>query len=195
MGDFVKKVKIDVIVTSVVCIVLGVVLILFPTEVVTVACQAVGVILAVLGGVRLVSMLMEKVKSGIDFPLGLLLLIVGVWILLHPASVESLIFIGVGVTLFVHGIKGVQMAWEARRNRYGGWWTLLFLSLLNSVFGILCVIDSFGVFEVTAVIALTFVGIALIYDGISNLWILSRVKKLAREVLQDMEAIDVEYKE
>lgn len=103
MKEFMRAVKIDVIVTSVVCIVMGVVLILFPTQVVTVACQAVGVILAILGGVRLVSTLLSKVKSGIDFPLGLLLLIVGVWILLHPASIESLIFIGVGVTLFFHG--------------------------------------------------------------------------------------------
>ena len=85
MKEFMRAVKIDVIVTSVVCIVMGVVLILFPTQVVTVACQAVGVILAILGGVRLVSTLLSKVKSGIDFPLGLLLLIVGVWILLHSA--------------------------------------------------------------------------------------------------------------
>ena len=47
MKEFMRAVKIDVIVTSVVCIVMGVVLILFPTQVVTVACQAVGVILAI----------------------------------------------------------------------------------------------------------------------------------------------------
>ena len=62
MKEFMRAVKIDVIVTSVVCIVMGVVLILFPTQVVTVACQAVGVILAILGGVRLVSTLLSKVK-------------------------------------------------------------------------------------------------------------------------------------
>ena len=61
MKEFMRAVKIDVIVTSVVCIVMGVVLILFPTQVVTVACQAVGVILAILGGVRLVSTLLSKV--------------------------------------------------------------------------------------------------------------------------------------
>ncbi len=70
MKEFMRAVKIDVIVTSVVCIVMGVVLILFPTQVVTVACQAVGVILAILGGVRLVSTLLSKVKSGIDFQIG-----------------------------------------------------------------------------------------------------------------------------
>lgn len=195
MKEFMREVKIDVIVTSVVCMVMGVVLILFPTQVVTVACQAVGVVLAILGGVRLVSTLLSKVKSGIDFPLGLLLLIVGIWILLHPASIESLIFIGVGVTLFVHGIKGIQMAWEAKRNGYTSWLALMLLSLLNAVFGVVCVIDCFGMFTVTATIALTLVGIALIYDGISSIWILSRVRKTAKEFIQDLEAIDTEYQE
>lgn len=195
MKEFMREVKIDVIVTSVVCMVMGVVLILFPTQVVTVACQAVGVVLAILGGVRLVSTLLSKVKSGIDFPLGLLLLIVGIWILLHPASIESLIFIGVGVTLFVHGIKGIQMAWEAKRNGYTSWLALMLLSLLNAVFGVVCVIDCFGMFTVTATIALTLVGVALIYDGISSIWILSRVRKTAKEFIQDMEAIDTEYQE
>ncbi len=186
MKEFMRAVKIDVIVTSVVCIVMGVVLILFPTQVVTVACQAVGVILAILGGVRLVSTLLSKVKSGIDFPLGLLLLIVGVWILLHPASIESLIFIGVGVTLFFHGIKGIQMAWESQKSGYGSWVVLMLLSLLNAVF---------GVFTVTATIALTLVGLALIYDGISSIFILSRVRKAAKDIIQDMEALDVPYEE
>lgn len=195
MKEFMRAVKIDVIVTSVVCIVMGVVLILFPTQVVTVACQGVGVVLAILGGVRLVSTLFSKVKSGIDFPLGLLLLIVGMWILLHPASIESLIFIGVGVTLFVHGIKGIQMAWESKKNGYNSWLVLMLLSLLNAVFGVVCVIDCFGVFTVTATIALTLVGLALIYDGISSIFILSRVRKAAKEIIEDMEALDVPYEE
>ena len=195
MKEFMREVKIDVIVTSVVCMIMGVVLILFPTQVVTVACQAVGVVLAILGGVRLVSTLLSKARSGIDFPLGLLLLIVGIWILLHPASIESLIFIGVGVTLFVHGIKGIQMAWESKRNGYTSWLALMLLSLLNAVFGVVCVSDCFGVFTVTATIALTLVGIALIYDGISSIWILSRVRKTAKDMIQDMEAIDAEYEE
>lgn len=195
MKEFMREVKIDVIVTSVVCMIMGVVLILFPTQVVTVACQAVGVVLAILGGVRLVSTLLSKARSGIDFPLGLLLLIVGIWILLHPASIESLIFIGVGVTLFVHGIKGIQMAWESKRNGYQSWVALMLLSLLNAAFGVVCVIDCFGVFTVTATIALTLVGIALIYDGISSIWILSRVRKTAKDIIQDIEAIDAEYEE
>jgi len=195
MGEFLKKIKIDVIVTSVVCIILGVVLIMFPTEVVTVACQGVGVVLAILGGVRVVSMLLSKEKSGIDLPFGLLLLIVGIWILLHPASIESLIFIGVGVALFVHGIKGIQMAWETKKNGYGNWWSLLLLSLVNVVCGVVCVIDCFGVFTVAATLALTLVGVALIYDGISSIWILSRVRKAAKNMIQDMEAVDVDYEE
>ena len=35
------------------------------------------------------------------------------------------------------------------------------------------------------------IGIFLIYDGISDLWIISRVSKTAREIRETVEALDV----
>ena len=40
-----------------------------------------------------------------------------------------------------------------------------------------------------------FIGVALIYDGISDLWIVSRTAKAAKAMKQEAEALDVDYKE
>ena len=62
---------------------------------------------------------------------------------------------------------------------------------LGMALGILCVIDCFGVITV----ALTVVGVALIYDGLSDLWIISRVNKTAKSILAQAKAVDSEILE
>ena len=46
-----------------------------------------------------------------------------------------------------------------------------------------------------AQIAFKLIGIALIYDGISDIWIVSRAVKAAKQMEQDLNAIDTEGKE
>ena len=40
--------------------------------------------------------------------------------------------------------------------------------------------------------AIVFIGVFLIYDGISNIWIISRVSRTAKAVKETMEALNVE---
>ena len=44
-------------------------------------------------------------------------------------------------------------------------------------------------------VALTVVGVALIYDGLSDLWIISRVNKTAKSILAQAKAVDSEILE
>ncbi len=189
MKEFFKRVKMDVIISALVAIAFGVVLFLWPVKVTTVVCKAVGAVIAVLGVVRIISYIMNtKEKHGINLPLGLVLAIVGIWIFLKPESIESLMLVGIGVVLFVHGFEDFKYAIETKRGSYESWWVILLMSLLSMGLGIACVVDSFGVISV----ALTFVGIALIYDGLSDLWIVSRVNKTAKAILAQAKAVDAE---
>ena len=60
--------------------------------------------------------------------------------------------------------------------------------LLLTVAGI---VNAFGVVR----LAMKFIGVALVYDGISDLWIVSRTAKAAKAMREEAEALDVEYKE
>lgn len=196
MKEIVEKLKIDVIVTALGCIGLGIVLILWPVEVTTVVCEVIGAIIAFLGAVRIIGYFLRKEKKhSLHLLLGLILLLVGIWIFLKPDSIQSILFIGIGAVLFVHGLEDFKYALEAKRNGYESWAMLILMSLLSMIFGIVCIIACFGVISIT----LSFVGAVLIYDGITDLWIVSRVIRAAKaagkkieEMKQESEAVETE---
>ena len=61
------------------------------------------------------------------------------------------------------------------------------MSVVGMGLGIACIVDSFGVISV----ALAFVGLALIYDGITDIWIVSRIAKTAKSVKQQVDEFHV----
>ena len=123
--------------------------------------------------------------------LGLIVLLIGIWIFLRPESIVSLIPIVIGVILCVHGIQDLKLAVETKRNGYGKWWSMLIIAAVSLVFGVLCIVNAFGM----VMLALQFIGIALIYDGISDLWVANRAVHAAKMMKQEAEAVDVDYKE
>jgi hypothetical protein len=52
-------------------------------------------------------------------------------------------------------------------------------------------VNAFGIVTVTVQI----IGIAMVYDGLSDLWIAYKATKFAKAVKEEKEALDVEYKE
>lgn len=189
MKEFFKRMKMDAIVSALVCIAFGVVLILYPVQTTTAACRIVGAVIGVLGIVKIISYIMKSSeKNALHLTLGIILSVVGLWILLNPTSIQTLIFIGIGVVLFVHGLEDFAYALETKRGGYDTWWLIFVMAVFCMVLGVVCIVDSFGVISV----ALTFVGIALIYDGISDLWIVSRVNHVAKEVRRAAMAVEAE---
>lgn len=192
MKDFLKRIKIDAIINAAACITFGIVLILWPVQVTTIACQAIAVVIAVLGAVRVISYIMEsEAKNSLNLPLGLVLFVIGIWIFLKPDSIQNMLLIGIGVVLFVHGLQAFRYALEAKRGGYLQWWSLLILAVFGMGLGLACIVDCFGIISMT----LTLVGVALVYDGVSLLFIISRIQKTARNVkrgMQEWEAIESE---
>lgn len=179
MKELFDRIKMDVVIAALACIVLGVVLIFWPAETMTVACKAMGGAIAFLGALRLFGYLKERENGHmLNLLLGLMLLVVGVWIFLQPQSIQQLLMIGIGVVLFVHGVEDLKYALYAKRGGYDSWAMLLLLAVLCMGFGAVCVVNCFGVIS----IAMWLVGAALIYDGVTDLWIISRVMKVDNEV-------------
>ena len=188
MKELFQRIKLDVIIGAVCCIAFGIVLILWPTEVTTIACKMIAAVIAVLGLVTLISYLLNtKEKHRINLPLGLVLLFIGIWIFLKPNSIQSMLLIGIGAVLFVHGFEDFKYALETRRYGYEFYWVILLMSVVGMGLGIACIVDSFGVISV----ALAFVGLALIYDGITDIWIVSRIAKTAKSVKQQVDEFHV----
>lgn len=185
MKAFFNQIKIDVILSAFVCIAFGIVLILWPIEVTTAVCQGIGAVVAALGLLRIIGYIRNRAeRSRLNFALGILFSVVGIWIFLQPDSISGVFLIGIGVVLFVHGFEDVRYALLTKRGGYEAWWVLLLFGIAGMAFGVTCIADCFGVISVV----LTFVGVSLIYDGLTDLWIVSRIVKTERAVKAGEEA-------
>ena len=189
-----KKIKTNVIASALLCIALGVVLVVWPDMSVQIACMAIGAVLILNGISRLINFIFKRdgsLFSQMNLVMGIIITVIGVWIILQPAKVVAMIPILVGIIIIIHGINNLQQAVSLCQSRYDKWWIALILGLLTVGFGVLLIFNPFEAVETLVM----FIGLFLIYDGVSDIWIVSRVSRMGREIKQAVEAIDTEGRE
>lgn len=191
MKDTFKRVKADLIFSALMCVLIGIVLLFWPAKTIGIFCKVLAAAIILMGVVNIALYIRNRELHPFSGVLGTIVLLVGIWIFVKPESIVSLIPIVIGVILSVHGIQDLKLALETRANGYEKWWSMLIIAAISFVCGVLCIVNAFGV----VTLALQFIGVALIYDGVSDLWIASRTIKVAREMKQEAEALDIEYKE
>ena len=190
MKDFLKRIKADYLMSSFVCILLGIVFVIWKNAVLDVMGSIFAIVLIVLGIIYLSSYFLEVVTNGFSAIMGVVVLAIGIWFLIQPGIVVSIIPILIGVVLIFHGVRGLIETLVAKRYGYSSWGINMVLCILSIVFGIVCVTNAFGIMEKATIV----VGIILIYNGVSNIWIASRSTK-AEKAYNKSHTIDVEFVE
>ena len=191
MREIMKKFRADMMLSALFSIVMGVILVAWPETTLDIICKAIAIILIVMGAAELVSYFWNKITYSLSGILGLVVLLIGIWIFVKPQSVLSLIPIVIGVILAVHGVQDLKVAFDTKRNGYTKWWSMLLMAIISLALGIICIVNAFGMVTLTMQI----IGIALVYDGISDSWIVYKASKVAKEMKEERDALDVEYKE
>ena len=191
MREMLRKIKADVILSAILCIILGIVLFVYTAQATNLICTILAVFLIVMGAGHIVTYLLNKNKNTVRLICGIIVLVIGVWILANPAVVISLIPAIIGVILLLHGIEGIRLAVDTKQANDTAWISGLILSVITIIFGLVLIVRAFE----AAQIAFKVVGIALIYDGVSKLFIVSRAAKATRNMEQDFNAVDGEAKE
>ncbi len=194
MERILKKIKANVLISAAFCIVLGVVLVVWPGMSVQVACMAIGIVLLISGLTRLAAFIFGRdgtLFSQINLILGIIITVIGGWILFQPEKIIAMIPILVGIIIVIHGINNLQQAVSLCQSKYDKWWVALLLGLVTIGFGALLIFNPFAAVDTLVM----FIGIFLIYDGISDIWIVSRISRTSREVIQDLGALDVDAKD
>ncbi|MCI5872415.1 MAG: DUF308 domain-containing protein [Roseburia sp.] len=191
MMDTIKRIKADMILSALVCVALGVVLLIWPAETIDIFCKVLAAGLIVIGVVNIFSYFINKDLHPFGAVLGPIVVLVGVWIFVRPESIVSLVPIVIGVMLCVHGIQDMKLSFETKANGYEKWWSMLLIALISLVFGVLCIVNAFGI----VTLALQFIGVALIYDGMTDIWVASRAIRVARAKRKEEEALESPYRE
>ena len=194
MEKILKKLKTNVLISSLLCVLLGLVLVFWPGLSIQIVCTAVGAVLMIRGVVRIVSYVTARDGSmyfQVNLIFGIIFAVVGVWIVIKPAKVLAIIPIIVGIVIALHGLHNLQQAMDLCQSKYDKWWIALLLGILTIGFGILLICRPFAAIDTVVML----IGIFLIYDGLSNIWIVSRISRNAKILKQEAEAVEAEARE
>lgn len=94
----------------------------------------------------------------------------------------------IGVIVVIHGVHNLFQAIELCKEKYDKWWVALLLGIVTIGFGVLLIYNPFEAVSTMVVL----IGVFLIFDGISDIWIISRISKTAKAVVETVAALDVE---
>ena len=194
MERILKKIKTNVIVSALICAGLGVILVVWPGLSVQVVCMAIGGVLVLNGLSRLLNFILNRdgsILSQMNLVMGIIITVIGGWILLQPGTIIAMIPILVGIIIVIHGINNLQQAVSLCQNRYDKWWIALLLGIVTIGFGVLLVFNPFAAVDTL----IRFIGLFMIYDGASDIWIMSRVSRNVTQARQEMDALTVDMKE
>lgn len=191
MRDFLRRIKADFLFSSILCIVLGIVFIVWNDGVLNLLGSVLAIGMIIIGAVYLCSFFLSIVTNGLSVVMGILVLAVGIWFLAQPSVVMSLIPIVIGVVLLFHGIRAIKETIEAKKYGFDAWGANMILALISVILGFFCVFDAFGMMEKATIV----VGIILIYNGVSNIWISTSATHAARDYARRNETVDVNFVE
>ena len=132
MNDM-KKLTVARAILAAACIALGVVLLVHPGFTGIVICRAAGVLALVFGAARVLSALRERDLMGwvrLDLMIGVVLLAFGIFTLVQPEAILSILPIVLGIYLLTECAGKIQRALALKRLGYVRWWSVLALGVL-----------------------------------------------------------------
>ncbi len=193
MADFLKSLKANYTISAAVCALLGLVLVIWPGATSQIICMLLGGVLLAYGILQIAIYLFNRERTIVlqgMMLLGIVFAVIGLWILLKPEMIIVAVPVIVGVLIVIHGLHNVVQALALKKDGYENWWLAFVLGMLTVIFGGVLIFNPFKAIELVVRI----IGVFLIYDGVSDIWILSRVFKVKRdkERIIDASFVDIE---
>lgn len=193
MAKFMKELKANYMASAILCVLFGLVLIIWPGTTTQIVCRMLGMILLIYGIIQIAIYLFNAERTVISqgvLVLGIICAVFGAWILFNPAVIIKTIPVIIGVLIAIHGFNNIAQAIALQKEGYEKWWLALIFGLLTVGAGSVLIFNPFEAVET----AVRLIGAFLVYDGGSDIWILSRVIKVKRdkEKIIDAEFVDIE---
>ena len=146
----------------------GLILMIWPGFSSKLICSVLGILCVVCGAVKLFSYFSKdpyRLAFQFDLALGIFGLILGAVLIFRSKTILSLLPVLVGLFTVVSGVFKLQTAMDARRFGLRKWWGMLLLSILTILMGAVLLLRPFG----TALLAIRFMGLAMVLYGIQEL--------------------------
>lgn len=195
MKNFMRRIKADYLFSSIVSILIGLAFIIWPGKVNETIGLAVAIILIVIGALYLLGFLVGFMTNGISAAMGATIVIVGIILLINPRIIGMILPCLIGVILLVHGVRGIRESVLSKKFGFGNWSAGVVLSAVCIVLGVLsiagAIFGKFGVVEWPYIL----IGIALMYNGLSNMWISIHASSSERKYNKQQEELTATFVE
>lgn len=179
MKEKIKNMSISWIVLSILYILFGISLAVWPTLVMNVIYYAFGGILLLYGAFAVINFSCgreHKAYALLSLFLGIVSAALGAIMVFYPSMIKNIIFVILGLYITIDSILNIRRVLELRRKTYTRWKIHLLLSMGGAALGIF--IASYPLLaEITISRS---IGLTLIYVGACDLWTLIQLSFLAR---------------
>ena len=162
-----KAIRNSLILTSILYTALGLILMLFPGSALKLACGLIGLVTLGYGVARALSYWRGggEYAQRFDLFLGVLLVILGVFLLVTPGLLVSLIPVALGVYILVDSVSAIKRALDMKALGFDRWWISFTAALVLAIFGAVMVLRPFKTVETLVV----FIGVGFVFDGVYTL--------------------------
>lgn len=180
-----KKSKGNNIILALLYIALGVFMVMRSEDVGILVCYVLAAVLLVCGVLQIFTGFHKKSLGmfySVHLILGILFLCLAAVVALRPTTFLLIISWIFGGMLLISSIIDFQFASEMKKFNYKGWWVTFIIALAMAVMGVLMFIYD------SEALPFTYVGIFLIIDGASDLWIIFALSGAVRKFNKAAEA-------
>lgn len=180
-----RSIKDSYIITSVLYILLGLVLFIYPEMSLKLVCGMVGALILLYGGIKILSWFRNR-ESGFfrfDLILGIVFAVFGGFLLLRPDIIVSILPVTIGIYILFDSLVNLRQAFDLKDAGYDKWWSMLVLAVIMIVLGLIMVFNPFKTVSLT----IMFMGGIFLFRGISNVVSIvftSRKIKTLKEIRQ-----------
>lgn len=156
-----------IVISSVLCL-LGILLIAIPGFSVKALGVICGIILLAFGVIKLIGFFSKdlfRLAFQYDLAFGILMMILGILLFVHPDGLMNFICIAMGIFILAEALFKVQIALEAKPFGIKEWWLIMAFAVLAGICGLLLLFRPGESARVLTVL----VGITLLAEGLLNL--------------------------
>ena len=161
-----EKIRKDVVWSSIAYLIIGFILLIKPGTALVTIVHILALLAVVMGVVSLVTYFKDKYSVGNGGVIkGIVYFFIAAFLYFGAGFIISIVPFILGLLIVISGIVKLQEALDMMKYRADGSVTVLVIAILSLVLGILILINPFG----TAELLFRIIGIALIYNGVSDL--------------------------
>lgn len=182
--------KICYIASSVALAVLGALYILLSSDSIDALSRGLGKVMLVFGAVRLIGYFSKdlyRLAFQYDLQFGILFIVLGAVMLVHPRRLISLTIIALGIIVLADALFKFKIALDSKKFGISSWWLIIVAAALAAVIGVFAVFSPWDSIKALVVVF----GFALIAEGLLNLTVaILTIKIIKNQYPDDIDSAD-----